>query len=241
MAVTGLAVGAVVLAAALYQVTGVGFALVAFPAMVALYGPLDGLRTGFLLGLVVSLLALWRAWQQVEPGLAVRLSVPALVAVPAGAWVMSRLPESLLVVVVDLLLAGGLLAARRSVTLAVRSPVATLAAGTTAGLAHVASGLSAPVLAGYALSTNWDPRRFVATAQVVFIVLNVASLAALGLGGLALGNAATLLPAIAVGAWLGGRRLGARVSPAGAWRLLLVVAWTGVVASLVREAVGLFV
>ena len=46
---------------------------------------------------------------------------------------------------------------------------------------HVASGLSGPPLAAYAVGDKWEQRRFAASVQIIFAVFSVVSVALRGL------------------------------------------------------------
>ena len=46
-----------------------------------------------------------------------------------------------------------------------------IVAGSSAGFMHVASGLSGPPLAAYAVGDKWEQRRFAASVQIIFVDL----------------------------------------------------------------------
>lgn len=229
-----LAVTAVVFAACMHQISGMGFALVAMPTMILIHGPQVGLRLGLVLGLLVCVLALAIAWRQLEWRRTLWLAVPALSTVPVGAWLSARLTPSETFIGLGLLLAGLL-----TTSLLIKpSPqphalAPALATGAAAGFVHVLSGLSAPVLTSYAVRERWDQRRFVASAQLVFIVLNVASLAARGLDPGTLSDLVFLVPAL-VGGLVLGTFLSRRLTPPTARKLSVIVSLSAAAVSVLK-------
>ncbi|MGB7820350.1 MAG: TSUP family transporter, partial [Ornithinibacter sp.] len=82
-ALTGIPVEAVaVLAVALgglaQSATGMGFSLVAAPALILVVGPRDGVATVLALAVLASVLPLTRDWRNSRPREASRLLVPTL-------------------------------------------------------------------------------------------------------------------------------------------------------------------
>ena len=64
------------------SVTGLGFALVAAPGLIALLGPDDGVAVVVLLGLLASLLPLMGQWREALVREGLTLLVPTLIATP---------------------------------------------------------------------------------------------------------------------------------------------------------------
>jgi len=109
--------GVVLLGASVQRLAGIGFALVAVPALVLLLGPSEGVVLSNCAAGAISALGLAEGWRQVRLRAMVPLVVAAACTVPAGAWVAARLPEQALLVgmgalvsaaVLLLALAGGL-------------------------------------------------------------------------------------------------------------------------------------
>ncbi|MGN6089547.1 MAG: sulfite exporter TauE/SafE family protein [Actinomycetales bacterium] len=183
MPVAALAVvaGAVLAGGGAQRVTGMGFALVSSPFLVLLLGPFEGVLLANLLNLVVNAVVALQTWRETEWRRAALLGVPALLALVPGAWVARHLPAPVLSVFVGTIVVLALLVVtfvRRARV--VRGTVGAVAAGAAAGFLNVTAGIAGPAVALYALSSEWEHRRFVATMQIFFGVLNAASLIAKG-------------------------------------------------------------
>ncbi|MDI2097378.1 sulfite exporter TauE/SafE family protein [Ruicaihuangia caeni] len=237
---TLVAMAAVLVSAVLHGISGTGFALVAVPAFVILYGAHDGIRIGLALGLMVSAFALVSTIRMVEWARALTLLAPALVLIPAGAWIVSRLDSRLLTLITGVLVIVLVLFALRVSATSDRGgsryrwPIA-LAVGAGAALVHVTSALSAPLLAAHAIHISWPPKAFAATAQVTFIGYNILSLAFLQVDGGNLSTAGLLLLPLAAGLAIG-MTVRFRLSDRVAIFVLSVVAMAGGVAAIIKVA-----
>ncbi len=251
-----LTILSVTAAAVLHRVSGMGFALIAMPLLILLHGPVTGLQLGLALGLCVSVIALATCWRDLNWRKARALAGAGLVIVPVGGWALTLISPPVTLVVL-----GTVLAALLLVTLmvgvpdpdgpAVAPPVArqvsgspeamditTLSAGSLAGLVHVMGGLSALVLTTYAVRIRWPQREFVATAQAVFIVLNIASLVSHRTPRSELVAGMLLTPALLVGVSLG-TLIARRMSAERARRLTLAVAMAAAAATTAKGLVSL--
>lgn len=228
---SGLAVGA---GAAVQRVTGLGFALVCAPALVAAEGALPGVRLVNVLALVGNLVLLVRLRRDVRWRWGLPVLVPAaLLAVPT-ALLARRLDGSLLT-----LLAGlTCLAAVATVAAGTRHRLGPVTAGALAGVGSVVAGVSGPAVAAYALGRDWPPREARASMQAIFAALNVVSVLSLGLPALPATRAAVLLAALGVGL-LFGDLLGRLVSEDVVRRAMLAVALAGSLAAVARGVAGL--
>lgn len=224
--------------AVLHRISGVGFALVSFPVLVTLYGPVDGLALGFLLGLAISILLLVQSWRDVALRRALYLSLPAVVSVPVGAALVRLADPDVLTLAIGCFLLLSLLTARQRWPFLGAGTGPTLAVGAAAGFAHVTSGLSVPVLTSYAISSKWDQQQFAASAQVIFVILNCGSLSALGLTSTALLSAGKLLPIVLLGSFLG-LYLQRRISVRAAQKTVVVVATVSALGAIVQGMTGL--
>jgi uncharacterized membrane protein YfcA len=171
-----------VVAGALTQrVTGIGFALVCAPLLVLVAGPFQGVVLANLLGLTVSAVVFVTHWRDTEWKKGLLLAVPALLAIPFGAYVARNVPPAPLMVTIGLLVIvalGAVLLSERARVLRGRSGAAV--AGATSGFMNVTAGVGGPAIVLYAVSTRWEHRKFVATFQFYSLFTNVASLAAKG-------------------------------------------------------------
>ena len=166
-----------VMAGALTQrVTGVGFALVCAPLLVLIVGPFEGVVLSNLLGLTVSVIVFIAHWRDTEWKKGLLLAVPALIAIPFGAYVAKNVPPAPLMVIIGLLVIVALSERAR----VLRGPGGAVVAGASSGFMNVTAGVGGPAIVLYAVSTAWEHRKFVATFQFYSIFTNTASLAAKG-------------------------------------------------------------
>ena len=171
-----------VMAGALTQrVTGIGFALVCAPLLVLIAGPFEGVVLSNLLGLTVSVIVFIAHWRDTEWKKGLLLAVPALIAIPFGAYVAKNVPPAPLMVIIGLLVIvalGAVVLSERARVL--RGRGGAVAAGASSGFMNVTAGVGGPAIVLYAVSTAWEHRKFVATFQFYSIFTNTASLAAKG-------------------------------------------------------------
>jgi len=166
-----------VLAGALTQrVTGIGFALVCAPLLVLIAGPFEGVVLSNLLGLTVSVVVFVAHWRDTEWAKGLLLAVPALLAIPFGAYVAKNVPPAPLMVIIGLLV----IVALGAVVLSERARVLRGRRGAAIGFMNVTAGVGGPAIVLYAVSTAWEHRKFVATFQFFSIFTNLASLVAKG-------------------------------------------------------------
>nr|WSW69163.1 TSUP family transporter [Streptomyces sp. NBC_00995] len=177
-----VAVAAVALGALAQAATGMGFSLVAAPALIAALGPQRGVSTVLVLAVLASLLPLSRDRRHTRPRDAGRLLVPTLLSTPVAAWLLHTLDTRWLAVVAGCgVLAGvGLLASGvRSSFL--RRPQGAWAAGIASAALNVIGGVGGPPIGLYAANTDWSARETRATLHAFFLVQNVATAAVLGI------------------------------------------------------------
>lgn len=234
-----LALAAVLVAGGIQRITGMGFALCATPLLVIVYGPLDGVRVVVLLGLVLSLIMLVIQWRAVDVRTAWRLSWPGVAVSPFGALAAVLLPEAALLLLVGAAAVASLVAGRsRRLASLISGRGASIKAGAAAGFLNLTSGLSGPPLVGYAEATRMPVTVFVATVQVVFVVLDGITLAWRGLPTLPIadvvGLGAVMLAGLALGSALA-RAVPERLGR----RLMLAIAWIGTFAVLVKGVFSL--
>ncbi len=235
-----LACVAAFVAAVIQRITGLGFVLVLLGPIVLLYGPLEGVTIGVLLALVASLSAIPLVWRQIEWHRIWWLIWPGLVAAPFGALLVRVLPEPALLLLIAAMAYFALVAGWIPMLAAsLRGRTGAVVAGSTAGFMHVASGLSGPPLAAYAVGDRWDQRRFAASVQVIFAVLSLVSVA---LRGLPVSPAADiwLLVAATTAGIIAGTLLTRFVPPRIARRAMLAIAWAGATVVLVRGILALW-
>lgn len=219
------------------RVTGVGFALVSAPLLVLVAGPFQGVILANLLGLTVCVIVFLRTWRDTEWRKGVLLALPALAAIPVGALVAKRVPAPMLMIIIGGLVVLALGAVQFSTSPRVlRGPVGAIAAGAVSGFMNVTAGVGGPAMVLYAVSTDWDHRRFVATFQFYSIFVNLASLLAKGPPQISRPALVASLVALGVGLF-GGELVSRRVSAQRARRLVLVLALMGALSTLVKGLV----
>lgn len=235
---------AVLVGAATQRTTGLGFALVAAPFLVLVAGPHSGVSLGNALSGALCVFGVWRSWRDLPVREAVLLAGPALVAVPVGAVLTRDVPDA------PMLLVVGSLAVLADVVVVVgrrrrlpSGPVAAVTAGLAGGLMNVSAGVGGPVAAAYGLAQRWPQPRFFACMQLFLLVVNASSFVVKGVlaDGLPDVPGSTWLvagTALVAGAVVGDR-LADRVPPAAGQRLVIVVAFAGGVAAIVRGALAL--
>jgi hypothetical protein len=219
-----VAVAAGALAQAL---TGMGFSLVAAPALVLVLGPQRGVPTVLLLAVLASLLPLTRDWRHVRVPDATRLLVPTLAATPLVALALRGAETRWLalaagtgIVASVALLASGL----RSRRLAGRG--GAVATGVGSATLNVVGGVGGPPVGLYAANADWPVHERRATLHAFFLVQNVVTALVLG----------PVLPGgWQVAALVGGTLTGMALAP----RIPVAAARVGVLAVSVAGGVGL--
>ncbi len=225
----------VMLGALTQRVTGIGFALICAPLLVLIAGPFQGVVLANLLSLAVSALVFATHWRDVEWRKGLLLVVPALLAIPVGAYVARTVPPAPLMVVIGLLVIaalGAVVVSRNARIL--RGTSGAVTAGAASGFMNVTAGVGGPAIVMYAVSTKWEHRKFVATFQFYSIFTNLASLVAKG--GLPHVSSAALVVsfgALAVGL-VGGEFLARHVDHELARRLAVGLALAGAVFTVVK-------
>ena len=224
---------AVLAGAATQRVTGLGFALVSAPFLVLVAGPVQGVLLANLLSLVVNLLVLMQTWRAVEPRRVVLLVLPALAALPAGAWVASHLRAAVLSVLVGSLVSLALLAVVLSERVRLPAgPAGAVAAGGLSGFMNVTAGVGGPAMTLYAVSTSWAQAAFVGSMQLYFAILNAGSVVVKGTPDLALPLVLTAGSALVLGI-VTGALLTRRVTSERARSWVVVLALLGAGATVV--------
>jgi uncharacterized membrane protein YfcA len=234
-----LACAAAFVAAVIQRITGLGFVLVLIGPIVLLYGPVEGVTIGVLLALVASLSAVPLVWRDVDWRRTGWLIWPGLLAAPFGALLVRMLPDAALLLLIAALAFFALVAGWIPVLSAsLRGKPGAVVAGGAAGFMHVASGLSGPPLAAYAVGDTWEQRRFAASAQIIFVSFSAVSVALRGLPVSAASDVWILVAATASGIVVG-TLLTRFVAPRIARLAMLAIAWAGATVVLVRGILAL--
>ncbi len=170
---------------------------------------------------------------------ALGLLAPAVVGLIPGAWLAARLPGPVLSIVVgSLILVGiGATVASERARVFTGTP-GLLASGFLSGLMNALAGIGGPAIVLYAVSTGWAHASFVATIQLYFGGLSLATLIAKGPPTLDAIAWAVAIVALALGLLLG-QALSTRVPARVARWLVIAVAVAGGVATIVKGVQGL--
>ncbi|NUS03020.1 MAG: sulfite exporter TauE/SafE family protein [Nonomuraea sp.] len=230
--------GVVLLGASVQRLAGIGFALVAVPALVLLLGPSEGVVLSNCAAGAISAVGLLDGWRQVRLPAMVPLVVAAACTVPAGAWVAAQLPEQVLLVGMGALVSVAVLLVMRGV----RAPAlvgtkGALAAGAASGFMNSSAGVGGPAVSLYAVNAGWTAREFVPNAQFYGVLVNVFSIAAKGVPRLTVPAWLLVAAGIAAGA-LVGKALAARVPERRARRIVLLLALAGGLTTLAKGLWG---
>ncbi len=234
-----LACLAAFVAAVIQRITGLGFVLVLLGPIVLIFGPLEGVTIGVLLAFVASLSAVPLVWREVEWRRAWWLIWPGILAAPFGALFVRVLPEAALLLLIAAMAYFALVAGwLPTLSAALRGRTGAVVAGSAAGFMHVASGLSGPALAAYAVGDRWEQRRFAASVQIIFLSFSIVSVMLRGLPVSPAGDIWLLVASTAAGIVVG-TLLTRFVPPRIARIAMLSIAWAGATVVLARGILAL--
>jgi uncharacterized membrane protein YfcA len=231
--------GIIALGASVQRLTGMGFALVAVPALVLLLGPAEGVVLANCAAGVISAVGLVDGWREVRPAAMVPLVLAAACTVPAGSWTAARLPEPALLVGMGVLVSAAVLLVMRGARVpALRGVRGAVAAGAAGGFMNSSAGVGGPAVSLYAVNAGWTVREFVPNAQFYGVVVNAFSVAANGVPGLTAPVWLLAGAALAAGT-VTGKALGERVPERRARQLVLGLALAGGLTALGKGLWGL--
>ena len=226
--------GIVLLGASVQWVTGMGFALVAVPALVLLLGPGDGVALANCAAGVICLVGLTSAWERVRLKAMVPLILAAACTVPLGTWVSNRLPEPILLVSMGaLVIVAVLLMLRGARVHSLTGLRGALGAGAAGGFMNAAAGLGGTPVSLYAVNAGWTIREFVPNGLFFGLIVNIFSVATNRLPHLTQGNWIAAATGLVLGALIG-RALSGRVPERHARRLVLLLALTGGISAVIK-------
>ncbi|MFH0177369.1 sulfite exporter TauE/SafE family protein [Streptomyces cacaoi] len=226
----------VLLGSCVQWLTGMGFALVAVPALVLLLGPAQGVVLANCAAGAISVVGLAGGRRRVRPATMVPLCVAAACTVPAGTWLTRRLPEPALLLVMGGLVTVAVLLVMRGVRIpALRGTRGAVVAGAAGGFMNSAAGVGGPPVSLYAVNAGWTVREFVPNAQFYGVVVNAFSVAANGVPELSGSQWTWVAAAMTTGALLG-RALAGRLPEHRARMLVLGLALAGGVTAVAKGA-----
>ncbi len=164
----------VAVGAACQVLSGVGFALVCSPLLVLTLGHDQGVRTVLVMSIVLNMIVLARSFRNVRVADAVRLFIPAAIAVIPTVFLAGaiRTPVLSLVAGAVIVLATALVASGRRLPL-LEGTRGALTAGAASGIFNVVAAASGPPVALFAAQRRWSPVVTSATLQAFALPLNV--------------------------------------------------------------------
>jgi uncharacterized membrane protein YfcA len=228
------AVAAVALGAMAQAASGIGFALVCGPLLIATQGQDNGVRLVVLLSAVLNTAILVREHPDVRYADGAALLVPAVVATPLLVPLVRRVDDAAATALAGVLTTAAavvLLAGLRA--RALHGRVGAALAGVVSAAMNVLAGIGGPAAALYAANAGWPAPATRSTLQAYFLVLNVVTLLAFGLPSVSAPVAAALIVAIAAG-YLVGTVATRRMGEVTARRTTLLLAAAGGLAAVVR-------
>ncbi|MHC3471570.1 TSUP family transporter [Streptomyces sp. 7R007] len=217
----------VLLGSSVQWLTGMGFALVAVPALALLLGPAEGVVLANCAAGAICLAGLAGGLRRVRFSAMVPLCLAAACTVPAGTWLTRRLPQPVLLLVMGgLVTVAVLLVLRGGRVPALRGGRGAVAAGAVGGFMNAAAGVGGPPMSLYAVNAGWPVREFVPNAMFYGVVVNAFSVASNGLPELTGTEWTAVIAAMALGGVIG-RTLASRTPENRARLLVLLLALTG--------------
>jgi uncharacterized protein len=230
-----LVLGGIVLAGASVQrLAGIGFALVAAPALVLLLGPSQGVLLSNAATGAISVIGLVDGWRRVRLRAMVPLVSAAACTVPAGAWVAAHLPERVLLAGTGAVVTiAVLLVAYGTRVPALRGSTGAFAAGAASGFMNSSAGVGGPAVSLYAVNADWPVREFVPNALFYGVAVNALSIMVKGTPRLTIPAWLLVTAGIAGGA-VAGKALEDRIPEQRARRLMLLLALIGGLTTLAK-------
>jgi uncharacterized protein len=225
---------AVFAGATLQRLSGIGFSLIAAPALALISGPRGGVTLTNLLAVVVALAVFASSGRRVDRAKALILIPAGLIGVLPGTVLARVLPAGPLQVAVGGITALGLAAVLLAPRLrAEAGPVTTGCAGLASGFTAGAAGAGGPGLTVYAVTVGWPQPEFVATGQLSYVTQGAAALAIKGVPPVPGAWLAAAVAAVLCGL-LAGQLAARRIDGVRARRAAIVIAGLAALATVVK-------
>jgi uncharacterized protein len=190
--------------------SGFGFAMLAIISLSLLLPPVEIVPSVFLLEVAASLHLLPHVWREIHWRALLWLFLGACVGTPFGVYVLAHAPAAplTLAIAVFVFAAATLLSKGYSMR-RMPGPALTLATGTASGIFSGGFGMSGPPVVLFFFSSPTGAAVGRASMIAFFFLTDLVGLAWQASGGLinhaTLWRAASFLPALAAGVWLGNR------------------------------------
>jgi uncharacterized membrane protein YfcA len=234
-----LSIVAVVFAGLLQRLTGIGYSLVASPALIIALGVDEAVRLVILTSLVASSYSLTVTWADRHTAQVVPLLPFAVLAIWPSALVAQAVNPNLSTLGAGVVVLLALVIPQRASRVLGGSRWRQAAiAGTLSGAMNAVAALGGPMAAAYGIRQRWSDS-LVPNLQLFLFVTSLAVLVARGWPAVTAGwQLVLLMVAAALGVQLGGR-LAAHVSARDAGRLTGLIALVGALAAIGRGVAGL--
>lgn len=220
VAIAGVAAGGLA-----QSVTGLGFALVAAPGLIALLGPADGVAVVVLLGTLASILPLLGQWRSVRVRDGGTLLVPTLLATPVVGTLVAGADTATLAVAAGVAVLVGVVALWRGVRWAgLVSIPGAIGTGITSAALNVIGGVGGPPVGLYAANAGWPADESRGTLQAFFLVQGLVTVAVIGVAWPTPTMVGALVVGTLIGMWIAPRMPADRARAA----VLAVAAFGGV-------------
>ena len=176
-----VAVAGVVVGGLAQSVTGLGFALVAAPGLIAWLGPTQGVAVVVLLGTLASVIPLLGQWRDVRVRDGATLLVPTLAETPIVGALVAGADTATVAVAAGVAVLVGVVALWRGLRWdrLVSVPGAVLT-GVASATLNVVGGVGGPPVGLYAANAGWDPPSTRATLQAFFLIQGIVTAAVIG-------------------------------------------------------------
>ncbi len=158
-------------------VAGFGLPMIAMPVLAALFGIRTAVPLMAIIILQLQILMIFRYRMALNLHSVWRISAAAVLGIPFGVLFLSRIPESVMITILGIIL---ILYALYSV---IKFPVPALRSrgwayvfGFLSGIGGGAYNIAAPPMIIYADTQRWEPRLFKANLQGVFLIITLAAI-----------------------------------------------------------------
>ena len=160
MVTQGLAALVIVFSGFINMLTGFGFIIVAAPFLVHLLPPKQVAATALVLGLIISLVIVYRERATIRLRVAALMALTAVVGIPLGAAVLNTVSASTLKIIVGTIVIAVTLPMARGFRLPEkREQPMSLLSGFLSGVLSGISGMSGAIAALFFTGYSWEPSR----------------------------------------------------------------------------------
>jgi len=230
----GVVVVACFAGAVFQRLAGIGFSVVATPALALISGPRIGVALTNLLAVVVAVVVFAASGRRVDPTRTRIMILAGLIGVLPGSVLFRVLSPGPLQVVVGAITTLGLAAVLLAPRLRAQPrPAVTGCAGLVSGFSAAAAGAGGPALTVYAVATGWSQPEFAATGQLCYATQGAAALAIKGLPQIPVAWLGAAVAAV-LGGLLAGHLAARRINGERARRAAIAIAGLAALATVAK-------